>query len=284
MEQTGKGGNMDKTLGIYMFIRNGVYYDYPFIEAIDSALPVADQVVICECFSDKDDTFDRLQERYGNNPKVKLVRNNWVTHFEGLSSIGNYAALQLTTDWKWQLQADEVIHENSYDEIRSIIQTEDPKISAFMVHYKHMLANYETEFDFCYTELIRIAKRGSKWRLIGDACQLDGGDRQTVKDTGIQVFHYGKVHEGRVGWQKEWDFQQLFTDIGFPDPKMKEMEKQFGEQYCDYVYLFESSIKEGKVRRFEGTHPKIMAERIAQFKDGGWEQFVSKMKDGLKLQ
>lgn len=271
---------MGKTLGIYMFIRNGVYYDYPFIEAIESALPVADQIVICECFSDKDDTYYVLQERYGENPKVKLIQYDWVEDFRGLSKIGNYASLFLKTDWKWQLQADEVIHENSYDEIRRVIQTEDAT-SAFIVHYKHFLANYETEFDFCYTQLIRIARAGAGWTLVGDACQLDGGSNDTVKDTTIQVFHYGKVHEGKVGWQKEWDFQQLFTDIGFPDPKMKEMEATLGEQYCDYIYLFESSIKEGKVRKFDGKHPALMEGRISQFKDGGWDQFVSRMKVGL---
>jgi hypothetical protein len=97
------------------------------------------------------------------------------------------------------------------------------------------------------------------------------------------VYHYGKVHEGTVGFKKEINFQNLFKDIGFPDPKMKEMQEKFGKDYCDYVYLFESSIKEGKVRKFEGTHPEVMKKRISQFKDGGWEQFISRMEEGLKI-
>jgi len=270
-----------------MFIRNGIYYDYPFKEAIESALPVADNIVICECFSDKDNTLEELEKIQQQHPdKIEIVQHDWVSgprSFEKLSSIGNYASLFLDNEWVWQLQADEVIHEDSYKEIRERIQNTNPEISAMKVHYKHLLANYETEFDFCYTEIIRLARKGSGWKLIGDACQLDREDKSGVQDTSIQVFHYGKVHAGDVGWQKEWDFQQLFTDIGFPDPKMKEMEKKFGEKYCDYVYLFESSIEEGKVRKFQGVHPLVMNRRIAEFKEGGWEQFVSRMKEGLKL-
>lgn len=272
-----------------MFIRNGDYYDYPFREALYSALPVADKIVVCECFSDKDNTFEELQKIQAQHPgKIEIVQQNWVDMsakrpFEQLSTLGNYAAMFLDTDWKWQLQADEVIHEDSYEEIRRVLETAPTSVSAMRVKYTHMLGNFETEFDFCYTELIRIARRFSGWELIGDACQLDRADKSGVIDTNIRVFHYGKVHSGKTGWTKEWDFQQLFTDIGFPDPKMKEMEEKFGEKYCDYVYLFESSIREGKVRKFTGTHPLVMSRRIAEFKEGGWEQFVSRMKEGLKV-
>ena len=61
------------------------------------------------------------------------------------------------------------------------------------------------------------------------------------------------------------------------------MKEKFGEGYCDYIYLFEETIKDGKVRKFTGVHPSIMKDRIARFKEGGYEQFVSRMKDGLKV-
>ena len=52
---------MEKTLGIYQFLRNGVKYDYPFEESLRSALAIADKVCVCECNSD-DDTLFRLQK------------------------------------------------------------------------------------------------------------------------------------------------------------------------------------------------------------------------------
>lgn len=276
---------MSKTLGIYQFIRNATKYDYPFEESILSAIPIADQIVICECFSD-DDTYERVLKLQAQYPeKITIIRRAWVKDFRELSVIGNYCVPFLDTDWVWQLQADEVIHDDSYEEILNTINTAPKTVTALIVKYVHFLANYATEFDFNYKQLIRIARKGTGWQLCGDACHLDkpAFSSSEVLLTNIQVYHYGKVHEGKIGYQKEWDFQQLFTDIGFPDPKMEEMKKKFGEEYCDYVYLFESSIKEGKVREFKGTHPKIMEKRIAQFKENGWEQFVSKMKEGLKI-
>ncbi len=273
-----------KTLGIYQFIHNATEYDYPFEESLDSALPIADEIVIAECAS-TDDTLKRVESWIQKHPdkKIKLLQHPWVNHFTQLSGIGNYAASFLDTDWHWQLQSDEVIHENSYPEVKNLIENAPDNITALSVKYTHMLANYETEFDFCYRKAVRIARKNSYWQLHGDACQLGGEDFSRSYNSDIMVFHYGKVHAGRQGWKKEWDFQQLFVDIGFPDKKMMEMKEKLGEEYCDYLYLFQQDIKDGKVRKFEGTHPKVMEKRIKEFKEGGWEQFNSKIIEGLTL-
>jgi len=274
------------TLGVYQFIHNGEEYDYPFLESLESVLPIADKIVVCECES-TDNTLNILKEFQENHKeKVTIIHRPWVKHFTELSTLGNYASTFLDTDWKWQLQSDEVLHQNQYNNINAwleLIEKHNLTTTALTTKYTHFLANFETEFDFCYQEIVRIFKRGSKWVLVGDACQLDGGNPKEVLSTDIMVYHYGKVHEGAVGFKKEINFQNLFKDIGFPDPKMKEMQEKFGKDYCDYVYLFESSIKEGKVRKFEGTHPEVMKKRISQFKDGGWEQFISRMEEGLKI-
>lgn len=268
-----------------MFLRNGDYYDYPFRQAIKSALGVADEVVVCECYSDKDNTFEELQKLAAADGRIKIVRHNWVTDFRQLSALGNYAATFLNTKWQWQLQADEVLHEDTYAEIRKLTEehVNTPNVTAIRVKYFHFLANYETEFDFCYRELVRIAKPNTGWQLVGDAAQLDGGNQGTVVNSDIHVYHYGKVHSGAIGYQKEVDFQQLYTDIGFPDPKMKIMKDTLGEGVCDYIYLFEEAIKRGEVRKFVGTHPALMSDRIKLFQDNGWEQWESLIQQGLKI-
>lgn len=274
------------TLGFYMFLRNGVKYDYPFEEAILSALPIADKIVICECFSD-DDTQARLEVlRSKYYPIIDIVHQPWITDFTQLCNLGNYCVPFLDTDWQWQLQADEVLHQDSYPKILSFIENAPPSVTAARINYFHFLANYETEFDFCYRSILRPHRKNSGWRLIGDACEIAKSSvvvPNEVASLDIHVYHYGKVHEGEVGWQKEWDFQQLYTSIGFPDPKMKQMQEKLGKNFCDYVYLFESCIKEGKVRKFDGTHPVVMQDRISRFKSGGWEQFQSRMKEGLSI-
>jgi glycosyltransferase involved in cell wall biosynthesis len=279
-----------QSVGFYQFLYNGEKYDYPWRESLESVYPVADEIVVAECHS-TDDTWEKLQEFASTRPKIRLIRHDWVTHFSELSKIGNACVPEMSSEWVTQIQADEVLHENSYpffEQLKTTPASEFRNLqgriaTAFRTHYTHFLANYETEFDFCYQSLIRIAKRGSGWWLHGDACQLDGGNKNLVIDSPVQVFHYGKVHEGHTGFEKEWDFQALFKDIGFPDPKMLEMKEKLGESYCDYLYLFKEQIAKGTVRRFTGTHPAVMKDRIARFKEGGWEQVQSRMDEALKL-
>ena len=79
----------------------------------------------------------------------------------------------------------------------------------------------------------------------------------------------------------------LVNDLGMDSfgavEVMYEMKEKFGEQYCDYVYLFEHAIKKNQIRKFVETHPKVMEDRIKNFKAGGYEQFVSRMKVDLNL-
>jgi glycosyltransferase involved in cell wall biosynthesis len=274
------------TLGIYTFAHNLVEYDYPFLESLRSALPIADQIVVAECES-TDNTLELLKQfQEENKDKVKIVYQPWVKHFTELSKLGNYASTFLETDWKWELQADEVLHENQYINIETwlgMIQKHNMNVSALTTKYTHFVASYFATFPFCYSEINRIHKRGSNWKLVGDACQLDGGNPKEILSTDIMVYHYGKVHNGYSGFKKEIDFQMLFKDIGFPDPKMKQMQEKLGEDYCDYLYLFENHVKEGNIKQFEGTHPSVMTERIAKFKDEGYEQLISRMKEELKI-
>jgi len=276
---------MSNTLGTYMFLRNGDFYDYPWRESLLSVMPIAEQIVVCECYSDKDNTWEELQKFAAQYPKVKLVQREWIAHHSGLSQMANYCIPFLSTDWKWQIQADEVIHENNYDVIKKALEGAPDKVNALKTNYTHFLGSYSKVFPFCYQNIIRIARKGSGWWLAGDACQLDkpGYDPCEVKDTEIMVYHYGKVHSSEKGFLKEWDFQQLYVDLGFPDPKMREMSEKLGGDYCDYLYLFESNIREGRVKDFVGTHPAVMHQRIQKFKDSGWEQFDSKMIEGLKI-
>jgi len=272
------------TLGIYCFLRNALTYDYPFKESIRSYYAVADEIVIAECFSDKDDTYLQLLELQLEMPKLKIIRCNWVTNWKGLSAIANAAAACLTTDLKWQIQGDEVIHEKDYPEIERLKRGDFQEgKDCFTTNYHHFLGNYETEFPFVYQCIRRIYLATSPWLLSGDACQLEGGKSSNVAKTSISVFHYGKVHEGGVGFRKEVDFQALYTDIGFPDPKLALMKEKFSEEFCDYIFLFEDAIRKKEIWIFDGTHPSTMRERIKLFKDSGWDQFISRMSSGLEI-
>ncbi len=276
---------MQQELGFYYFVHNIEQYDYPLIESIKSIDPIAREIVVCECEStdSTEKILTNLKTEIGD--KLKIVYHRWVKDFRELSAIGNYASTFLTTKWQWHFQADEVLHENQYDKVKLVLNDLElnPIKQALTVNYNHFLGNYTTCFKFCYQEILRIRKKGSNWQLSGDACHLDYGDPNTVYRTDITVYHYGKVHNGKIGWKKEWDFQQLFKTEGFPDPKMQQMKEKFGEEFCDYIYLFQQDIKDGKTWHFEGTHPEVMYNRIKRFKEEGWEQFSSKLIEGIDI-
>ena len=279
---------MKPTLGAFTYVYNMISYDYPFEESVRSVIDIVDQFVICECNS-SDKTADLVENLRSEFPdKIKVIHRNWVLHFTEISSVANFAMSHLTTDYAFQLQADEVLHHDSASLLRNLpeVMIKSGKTAA-RVHYTHFMANYETTFPFCYENLVRVVKLNTPWRVIGDGVQFAYSDGQIAEekviDTGIQVFHYGKVKDPVKGWQKEWDFQQLYKDIGFPDPKMKEMEETLGSQKVDYVYLFEDHVRNGNIRKFEGTHPIVMSKRISEFKSGGFEQFVSMVKTDLKI-
>jgi glycosyltransferase involved in cell wall biosynthesis len=275
------------TLGAFTYVYNMIDYDYPFEESVKSIIDVVDQFVICECNSTDNtaDLVEKLRLEYPN--KIKVIHRNWVLHFTEISSVANFAMSHLNTDYAFQLQADEVVHHDSLDELKDIVNILSlNNLTAAKVHYTHFMANYETTFPFCYDSLVRIVKMNSPWRVIGDGVQFAYPDGQIhdekVFDSNIQIFHYGKVKDPVKGWKKEWDFQQLYVDIGFPDPKMLEMKNKIGAK-CDYIYLFREHVLNKTINKFTGTHPNVMENRIKQFKSGGFEQFVSEMEKNLSI-
>lgn len=255
----------------YTFIRNMFKYDYPLREAVFSLLPAVDKYLICECYSD-DGTYAELLRWRREEPKIRLFRHKWGDHYTVQQTLANFLLDHVADgDWCFKLDADEAIHEESWELFRSLPDLlQDEGATGARFHYTHFMGNYQTEFDFMYRRARRFVQQGHGWRWDGDACQLADGQGEFV-DVDVEIFHYGKVHEARVGLRKEQDFQALYTDIGFPDPRLAQMREAIDG--VDYHYLFEGAIQRGEVRHFTGTHPKIMAQRIADAKEAGWEQF-----------
>src|SRR5674476_493315 len=95
-------------------IRNAVKNDYPIVEAINSILPMVDEMIV-SIDRGEDDTEQLIKGIVSD--KIRIVYSNWDM---GLREGGKVYAVETDkaiahvsadTDWIFYIQADEVIHE-----------------------------------------------------------------------------------------------------------------------------------------------------------------------------
>lgn len=276
----------------FSYIYNGVDHDIPFVESIESVIDVVDQFVLTECYS-TDRTWELCQDLQKKYPtKIFLIRRPWVKHYSEISSLANWTSLHIDKDidYVFQLQSDEVIHEDDLEKLRvlpEILENEGKTAASWGYH--HFLGGPSITFPFCYQRLVRFVKKKSLWVVVGDGVEFsipsffNDDLNRDIYTSSINVFHYGKMKSPQKGFKKEVSFQNLYTDIGFPDPKMKEMKNTLDKEYCDYVYLFKDHIVNNTITKFSGTHPKVMSERIKEFYSQGYEQMLSLVDRDLKI-
>ena len=114
------------TLGGNVVIRNGTSLDFCWREAIKSLLPVCDVVSVCDAESD-DGTQDEIRGWMLREPKLVLCVWPWtdpVGHPDWFVEWINYNREHIQADWQFQLDADEVVHEKSYQEIEAMTNQE----------------------------------------------------------------------------------------------------------------------------------------------------------------
>ncbi|MGZ5190949.1 MAG: glycosyltransferase family 2 protein, partial [Flavisolibacter sp.] len=105
----------------FTIIKNAVINDYPVKEAIESILPVVDEMIVSIGKSD-DET--ELLIRSIQSDKIKIFHSEWDP---ALREGGKILAVETNkafqhiapdSDWAFYIQADEVVHEKYHHEIR----------------------------------------------------------------------------------------------------------------------------------------------------------------------
>src|SRR5882672_4682613 len=108
------------SLGGHLFVFRGIQYDYPYIESLESLLPVCDEVAII-LFSDND--YELFLEKFHDKPRIKYKKLK-ESDFENqkdqlrLSMFTNMTKDMLKTDWQFCLQSDEILHESTYGAVK----------------------------------------------------------------------------------------------------------------------------------------------------------------------
>lgn len=190
-----------KTLGGAIFCYNAIKHDYCIVEAITNLKEFCDQVVVLDAGS-TDGTQDLLTPLNGGNCSVMYL-NEWdqaqgMGSFK-LSHFANKAMDQLTTDYLFHAQSDEIVHEDSFPWIRKAM--EEGREGYMCRRYnlwkdpQHML-NVEQARKPCSTEIVRLAKR--QYRAVDDAESLGVPSVYIDYLDKIEIFHAGYVRKKDV--------------------------------------------------------------------------------------
>ncbi len=244
----------------FTFVRNALKYDYPVVEAIMSILPLCDEMIVAVGQSD-DDTLALIEGI--DSPKIKIIETIWDDSLrEGgqvlaIETNKALAAISDDTDWAFYIQADEVVHERYLPAIAKAMQVylNDDAVEGLLLKYKHFYGSYRYVGDSArwYRREIRIVRHTGRVASYRDAQGFRTIDNKklNVRLIDAEVYHYGWVKTPESIKKKVKEFQQFWYDDDEMEIIRAEAET-FDNTQVDSLVLF------------EGTHPAVMAQRIAQ--------------------
>lgn len=215
-----------KRLGGTLFIRNGIQYDYCFKEAILCLKEFCDEVIVVDAGSD-DGTVEVLKQLEDNKTKIiYLDKHEWDEQQgrEKLAYFTNKAIDELTCEWNFCLQADEILSEKCYLSIRDAINSNIGE--SYMCTRVNLWGSPYKQLDVpinkmpCSFQIIRLAK--SIYRSWGDAESLDAQCKMDFVDK-IRIYHYGFVRKKEVMKDKIINMQRDVFQVPV-DEKLKDME------------------------------------------------------------
>lgn len=271
-------------ISAYSYIRNGFTYEYPFIQSIRSVLPICDEFVIA--VGDSNDGTKEAILKIGD-PKIRIIDTIWDENLRKAGKIfaqqANIALRNITGDWAFHIQADELIHENDLDKIYNQIKAanDDKKIEGFLFDFLNFYGNYnylnDTRYQhkkeirifrnnlnvFSYRDSQGVRKYPSYEEYLND----HQGYKLNVKYIHIPVYHYSYVRSPHKMNTKMKYFDSFWHDDNYIENKYQSID--------DYDFY---NIE--RVKKFEGTHPALMKDII---KKNNWDFDITRLNKSLNL-
>lgn len=248
----------------FSYVRNGFNYGVPFLESFLSILPVCDELVVAV-----GDSTDGTREAIAslNNPKIKIIDTVWDMSVRSggktFAQQANIALDEISGDWAFHIQADEVIHENDLPKIKAAIEANDrnEKVEGFILPFLHFWGDYRHirhsrrmhRYEiriFRNNQLVRAYRDSQGFRAYdsveGYENETDRGRKLYVKKIDAPIYHYTGVRSQDLMRTKEAEFAyQYGYDV---DPARKQLPYNFHQI--------------DRVKKFEGTHPMVMKPQL----------------------
>ncbi|GAB4253340.1 MAG: hypothetical protein Kow0079_08790 [Vicingaceae bacterium] len=243
----------------FTIVRNGIKYDYPFIESIQSILPVCDEMIVAVGNSE-DETLEAIKNI--NSPKIKIIETVWDDSLrEGgrvlaVETNKAFDAISDDSDWAFYIQADEVFHEADLPKIKKAMEEHlnNPKVEGLV--FKHL--NFYGTYDYIadshkwMKNEVRVVRNDKSIRSWKDAMSFrKHGKVLAAKFVEATIYHYGWVKHPEIQQKKREAFEKLWHDDDYVKQNIE------GAEVFDYSKI-------DSLKKFEGSHPKVMQERISK--------------------
>lgn len=244
----------------FTFIRNAIQNDYSIVEAITSILPICDEFIVAHGNS-TDNTLGLIESI--RSPKIKIIQTVWDDALrEGgrtfaLETDKAFKAISKDVDWAFYIQGDECVHEQYLETIQEEMKIclKNREIEGLLFNYKHFYGSYDffAHSRRWYRREVRIIRNLPDIHSYRDAQGFRyHNNKIKVKHIEAYIYHYGWVKPPNGLNHKVRNFNQFYTTN---DQWIEETYPAFAEfDYENADQLF----------KFNGTHPKVMQDRIAK--------------------
>ena len=232
----------------FTFIKNGQLLGYPFLQSIQSVLPIVDEFII-NVGQSEDNTLELIKAI--SSPKIRIIESIWNDSMQDRGYVYGQqkmiAQFNCTGDWAFYIEGDEVYHEDDLEKISKSMKMhlDDTNIEALVFDFNHFYGNansvlispgwYRSEARIIKNSVRSYAPDGLFFFFLDSNKK---GRYPRSKHTGVTCYHYGWVRS---------EYQMNL--------KISKVKKYWGEDsmQIDYTQMDQSIIHE-----FQGTHPKIV--------------------------
>ncbi len=234
----------------FTFIKNGQILGYPFLQSIQSILPIVDEFIV-NVGKSEDNTLELIKSL--SSSKIKIIESQWNDSMQDKGYVYGQqkmiAQFNCSGDWAFYIEADEIYHESDLNQIRESMKVHlnDSNVEALVFDFKHFYGNansilnspgwYRSEARIIKNSIRSYAPDGLFWLVLESNKK---GRYPKSKHTGVCCYHYG--------WVRSEDQMNL---------KSIKVQKYWGAEpvKIDYTQMDHSIIEE-----FKGVHPQIMSE------------------------
>ena len=234
----------------FTFIKNGQILGYPFLQSIQSVLPIVDEFVI-NVGKSEDDTLELIKSI--SSPKIRIIESHWNDLMQDRGYVYGQqkmiAQFNCTGNWAFYVEGDEVYHEDDLEQISKSMKMHlnDVSVEALVFNFNHFYGNansvlnspgwYRSEARIIKNSVRSYAPDGLFW-LVLDSNKK--GRYPRAKHVGVSCYHYG--------WLRSESQMNL---------KSSKIQKYWGGEPLKIDY---SQMDQQIIEEFKGPHPKIIQE------------------------